>query len=57
MEGYVSLFFTKRGRVTGKNMNQTLEKIYEQLLAEMKEEEDVLGAWDFGSATHGLSDE
>ena len=57
MEGYESLFFTKRGRVTGKNMNQTLEKIYEQLLAEMKEEEDVLGAWDFGSATHGLSDE
>ena len=34
-----------------------LESIFKDFLKEMKEQEDILGAWNFGSATHGLEDE
>ncbi|MGN0371170.1 MAG: aminoglycoside 6-adenylyltransferase [Butyrivibrio sp.] len=38
-------------------MNKVLEKICFRFLDKMKAEEGIMGAWNFGSATHGLSDE
>ena len=38
-------------------MNSTLEKMKEVFIEQVKMSESVLGAWDFGSEMHGLSDE
>lgn len=38
-------------------MNSLLNKISNDFLMSMKKKECVLGAWNFGSATHGLDDE
>lgn len=38
-------------------MNIILEKMRNDFIEQVKMSEDVLGAWNFGSETHGLSDE
>lgn len=38
-------------------MNRTLESMKEVFIEQIKMSESVLGAWDFGSEMHGLSDE
>lgn len=38
-------------------MNQQLKNIFDEFVDKMKNTGEVLGAWDFGSAVHGTSDE
>ena len=38
-------------------MNSLLNKMTNDFLISMKKKESVLGAWNFGSAIHGLDDE
>lgn len=38
-------------------MNRTLENMKEEFIEQVKMSESVLGAWDFGSEMHGMSDE
>ena len=38
-------------------MNQELSRIFDGFMGQMQAEPGILGAWNFGSAMHGLSDE
>ena len=38
-------------------MNQELSRIFDGFMGQMQTEPGILGAWNFGSAMHGLSDE
>lgn len=40
-----------------KTMNKKLEKIKYEFINQMKDKDSVLGAWNFGSETHNLSDD
>lgn len=40
-----------------KTMNKKLEKIKYEFINQMKHKDSVLGAWNFGSETHNLSDD